>query len=71
MTIKIGSPAVLLTDCSEPDSGPALSSGSRVSVLSLSGDTATIRSRDGATVTQVATTHLKVTRGRPARVPGA
>jgi hypothetical protein len=68
MTIKLGSPAVLLTDCPEPESGPALASGSRVSVVALDADTATVRSRDGGTVTRVPTSALKVTRGRPSRV---
>lgn len=68
MTIKLGSPAVLLTDCSEPCSGPALASGSRVSVVALDSDVATVRSRDGQTVTRIATSALKVTRGRPSRI---
>ncbi len=68
MTIKLGSPAVLLTDCSEPECGPALASGSRVSVVALDADIATVRSRDGGTVTRVPISVLKVTRGRPSRI---
>lgn len=69
MAIKIGSPAVLLTDCHDTESGPALPFGSRVSVVALDpSGIATVRSRDGATVTRVPACDLRVTRGRPARV---
>lgn len=70
MTIKLGSPAILLIDCHDTESGPALPGGSRVSVVALDpSGIATVRSRNGATITRVPAVDLRVTRGRPARVP--
>jgi hypothetical protein len=72
MAIKIGSPAVLLTEALFTESGPALPGGSRVTVVALDpSGIATVRSRDGDMVTRVPASDLRVTRGRPARVPGA
>lgn len=69
MAIKLGSPAVLLVPCHDTESGAALPIGSRVSIMALDpSGIATVRSRDGATVTRVPTVDLRVTRGRPARV---
>ena len=71
MAIKLGSPAVLLVPCHDTESGAALPIGSRVSIMALDpSGIATVRSRDGATVTRVPTVDLRVTRGRPARIPG-